>query len=64
MSKFVEYAKGDPMNPLSTAELMNKFEKLAFGRPDARSMYGAIEQLHEANGTRHVLEMLCQGKGA
>ena len=64
MSKFVEYAKGDPMNPLSTEELMTKFEKLASGRPHARSMYGAIERLHEASGTRHVLEMLYQGNGA
>ena len=63
LSKFVEYAKGDPKNALSTSELMEKFDNLTSGRPDSGNMAKAIERIHQADGPSQMLEMLCRRGG-
>jgi 2-methylcitrate dehydratase PrpD len=59
MSTFVEYAKGDPAKPLSTAELISKFDTLAGGHPGAGTIVESINSLGAAGETKHLLEMLC-----
>ncbi len=58
-STFVEYAKGDPAKPLSTAELISKFNTLAGGHPGAATIVESINSLPTAGETKHLLEMLC-----
>ncbi len=60
MSRFVEYARGDPMDPLSTAELMAKFERLTTRSPEAAVMQRAIDLLPKTGGAKHVMEILCR----
>ncbi|MGA2991084.1 MAG: MmgE/PrpD family protein [Candidatus Korobacteraceae bacterium] len=65
-SKQLDYPKGDPRNPLSDAEIEQKFVALADGvlsRPQQKRVIEAIWKLETIGSVTGLMEMLRQEKG-
>ena len=66
-SKQLDYPKGDPRNPLSDAEIEQKFSALADGvlsRPQQKRVIEAVWKLETIGSVSKLMEMLKQEKSA